>query len=104
MVGYQAQGTPGRALVDGARTIRLFGDDLEVAAQIHTVGGLSAHAGQRSLIEWYDQFEHRPALVLVHGEPQAQAALEGLIREELAAPVHVAQAGESFDLAKPIPF
>ena len=104
LVGYQAEGTPGRALVDGARTLRLFGEDLEVAAQIHTVGGLSAHAGQRALIDWYDRIEQRPALILVHGEPDAQTALQALIKEELVAPVHVAQPGECFDLAKPIPF
>ena len=104
IVGYQAQGTPGRALVEGAATLRLSGNELKVRAQIHTIGGLSAHAGQRSLVNWYDQFEARPPLVLVHGEPDAQAALETLIREELMAPVHVARAGESFDLAKPIPF
>ncbi len=104
LVGYQAEGTPGRALVDGARTLRLFGEDLQVAAQIHTVGGLSAHAGQRALLDWYDQFEQRPALVLVHGEPDAQAALQALVRQELAAPVHVARPGERFDLARPIPF
>lgn len=104
VVGYQAEGTPGRALVEGASTLRMFGDDLKVRARTHTIGGLSAHAGQRSLVNWYDQFKERPALVLVHGEPNAQATLEAVIRQELAAPVHVARVGESFDLAKPIPF
>jgi metallo-beta-lactamase family protein len=104
LTGYQAEGTPGRRLVEGARTIRLFGETLSVRAQIHTIGGLSAHAGQSSLIRWYDQFKNRPPLVLVHGEPHAQSTLKDQISSELAAPVHVATQGESFDLFKPIPF
>jgi metallo-beta-lactamase family protein len=104
IVGYQAEGTTGRALVEGASTLRLFGDDLKVRAKVHTIGGLSAHAGQRSLVNWYDQINHRPPLVLVHGEAKAQEALKTLIQDKLAAPVHIASAGESFDLAKPVPF
>lgn len=104
IVGFQAQGTPGRALVNGTKTLRLFGEELPVRAKIHTIGGLSAHAGQRELVSWYDRFNERPPLVLVHGEPRAQETLQALIRDELAAPVHVAAEGEIFDLAKPIPF
>ena len=104
IVGYQARGTPGRQLVDGARRVRLFGDSIRVAAKIHTVGGLSAHAGQDALLRWYDQFHGRPPLVLVHGEPDAQQVLQSRIRDELAAPAHIAAAGESFDLMKPVPF
>jgi metallo-beta-lactamase family protein len=104
IVGYQAAGTPGRQIVEGATKLRLFGEELKINATIHTVGGLSAHAGQRALINWYDQFRERPPLVLVHGEPGAQAALKEIICSELAAPTHVAREGERFDLTKPIPF
>lgn len=104
VVGYQARGTPGRRLVDGAPRIRLFGETVRVAAKIHTVGGLSAHAGQAALMRWYDQFHERPPLILVHGEADAQRTLRDLLRREYAAPVHIAEAGEAFDLAKPIPF
>jgi metallo-beta-lactamase family protein len=71
---------------------------------VHTIGGLSAHAGQRALLNWYDQFRERPPLVLVHGEAAAQVALKELVQTELAAPVHIAQEGDRFDLRKPIPF
>jgi metallo-beta-lactamase family protein len=104
IVGFQAAGTPGRQLVDGARKLRIFGQDIPVRATIHTIGGLSAHAGQRELLDWYDQFEGRPPLVLVHGEPDAQAALASRIKEDYMAPVHIAAEGDSFDLSKPIPF
>jgi metallo-beta-lactamase family protein len=104
IIGYQAAGTTGRHLVEGGQTLRMFGDELPVRAQIHTIGGLSAHAGQRGLVNWYDQFKNRPPLVLVHGEPHAQATLRDLIHAELAAPVHVAAEGDLYDLSKPVPF
>ncbi len=104
IVGYQAAGTPGRRLVEGAKTLRLFGEEHPVRAKVHTIGGLSAHAGQRALINWYDQFRERPPLVLVHGEASAQEKLKALIQKELAAPVHIAQEGDSYNLLKPVPF
>jgi metallo-beta-lactamase family protein len=104
IIGYQAAGTPGRALVDGVKKLRLYGQELKVEAQIHTIGGLSAHAGQTGLINWYNHFQSRPPLVLVHGEPSAQATLRDKIRDEYAAPVHIAELGEVFDLGRPVPF
>ncbi len=104
IVGYQAEGTPGRALVEGAKTLRIFGETLPVRAKVHTIGGLSAHAGQSELVGWYDRITGRPPLVLVHGEHQAQQILQARIRDELAAPVHIAATGEVFDLSRPVPF
>jgi metallo-beta-lactamase family protein len=76
IVGFQARGTPGRALVDGAKQIRLFGEEKNVAATVHTIGGLSAHADQQGLLDWYGNFKGRPPLYLVHGEEEAMAALK----------------------------
>lgn len=75
IIGFQAIGSPGRALVDGARYIRLWGETIKVNAHIHTIGGLSAHADQQELIDWYQQFEGNPKVALVHGEPATIAAL-----------------------------
>jgi metallo-beta-lactamase family protein len=80
-VGYQAAGTLGRRLVDGAKWVRIHGRDQRVGARIHTVGGLSAHAGQNELMEWYGHFSPKPALALVHGEDRAREALAGEIGE-----------------------
>jgi len=77
IVGYQTMGTPGRALVDGAKHLRTVGEDITVNATIHTLGGFSAHAGQSQLIEWANHFKTpRPQLFLVHGEDEAKNALK----------------------------
>ncbi|MCW8925665.1 MAG: MBL fold metallo-hydrolase, partial [Xanthomonadales bacterium] len=76
IIGYQAFGTPGRALVDGAETFNVAGEKVAVKATIHTLGGFSAHAGQSQLLEWALQFnEPRPRLYLVHGDADAKMAL-----------------------------
>jgi metallo-beta-lactamase family protein len=73
--GFQARGTLGRVLVDGAKNIKIFGEEYVVKAGIETVGGLSAHAGQSGLLEWVSNFDPQPRTVLVHGEPKAQDAM-----------------------------
>ncbi len=82
IVGFQAQGTPGRALVDGAKKLRLLGEDIAVRARIHTLGGFSAHAGQSQLIAWAGPFRRAgPRLYLVHGEPDKMEALAARLHE-----------------------
>jgi len=98
IAGFQTQGTLGRMLVDGAKHIRLWGETIRVSADIHTIGGLSAHADQAGLIQWYSQFEHKPPVVLVHGEALAQQGLAERLRKALAAPVSIAQLGQKIDL------
>ncbi len=90
IVGYQAQGTLGRLLVDGAKHIRLWGETIRVKATVHTVGGLSAHADQSGLMDWYGHFKNRPPLVLVHGEADSMQVLAERIQTQLNAPVHKA--------------
>jgi len=74
-IGFQAQGTLGRLLVDGKKNVKMFGDEFKVRARIETIGGLSAHAGQTELIEWAAGFEDKPRLMLIHGEATALDAL-----------------------------
>jgi metallo-beta-lactamase family protein len=77
IVGYQAIGTPGRALVDGAKRLRVAGEDVVVNATIHTLGGFSAHAGQQQLLDWIGAFHKpKPHTYLIHGEPEAKKALQ----------------------------
>jgi metallo-beta-lactamase family protein len=84
IVGFQAQGTAGRALVDGAKKLPLLGESIAVKAHVHTLGGFSAHAGQKELVEWAGRFKTpRPQLYLVHGEIDAMQALRDKIRSNL---------------------
>lgn len=81
-VGFQAVGTPGRRLVDGATNMRIVGEDIKVRAQIHTLGGFSAHASQTQLIQWLNGFtKKRPKLFLVHGEETAKLTLQEAVKE-----------------------
>lgn len=97
-VGYQGNGTLGRRLVDGARWVRIYRKDFRVNAKIHTVGGLSAHADQQGLMEWFGHFQPRPALVLVHGEDKAREALAGEIGERDGNEVMLARPGMMLDV------
>jgi metallo-beta-lactamase family protein len=100
IVGYQARGTLGRRLVEGAEYIRLWNESIKVNAKVHTVGGLSAHADQSGLIDWYAGFRNRPPVWLVHGEPHAQHALSNILRAKFDARVHIARYGEILDFSK----
>ncbi|RPE81303.1 MBL fold metallo-hydrolase [Vulcaniibacterium tengchongense] len=92
-VGYQAEGTLGRRLVDGARWVRIHGRDVRAAAQRHTVGGLSAHTDQRGLLDWYGAIAGHPPLALVHGEDRAREALAGEIGERFGVRAVLARPG-----------
>lgn len=80
IIGYQSQGTLGRRLVDGADMVRIYGEDVRVKAGIHTIGGLSAHAGQDELLAWYDAIPGRPPVYLVHGEERGRTGLAERLR------------------------
>jgi metallo-beta-lactamase family protein len=101
IVGYQAEGTVGRQLVDGHAYVRLWGEPVRVAASVHTIGGMSAHADQRGLMEWYGAFASRPPVCLVHGEGGARAALAAHLREAYGADVHLPEPGTVLDLHDP---
>jgi metallo-beta-lactamase family protein len=84
ITGFQAAGTLGRRLVDGARVVRIFGQQVPVRAGIHTIGGLSAHADQAALLGWLKHFRRPPVRTfVVHGEPMAADAFATAIREQL---------------------
>lgn len=92
-VGYQAEGTLGRRLVNGAPWVRLFGEDHRVNAQCHTVGGLSAHTDQAGLLEWYGAIPGHPPVALVHGEELAREALAGEMRERFGISAELVRSG-----------
>jgi len=97
-VGYQAQGTTGRRIVDGAKWVRIHGHDVRVGAHVHTVGGLSAHTDQHGLMDWYGQFAGHPPLALVHGEDRAREALAGEIGEKYGVTATLAHPGLTLEV------
>lgn len=98
IVGFQARGTTGRELVDGARKIRMWGKDYDVNAAVHTIGGLSAHADQEDLCRWFAAIGGSPSCALVHGEPLAAEALAACIIEQTAARVITPKYRQKIDL------
>lgn len=98
IVGFQARGTTGRALIDGAHNINLWGENVVVNAKIHNISGLSAHADQEGLIKWYQQFSDTPQLCLVHGEEEAQKILADKIKEKTNVSVMIPHYGETLNL------
>lgn len=88
IVGFAAVGTLARQIVDGAKRVTIFGEDYPVLAQIHTIGGFSAHAGQAELIAWQRQTGHPACTYLVHGEPASMAVLASrLTSSQVVMPV-----------------
>jgi len=98
IVGFQARGTLGRSLVDGAHHIRLWGEAIQVRAQVHTIGGLSAHADQQGLLDWYGHFKDRPPVALVHGEPEAMDSLGAQIKSQFGTKVTMAEFRQTLEL------
>ncbi len=100
ITGFQAAGTLGRRLVDGARNVRIFGQPVPVRARIVTTGGLSAHADQAALLGWLRNFRHPPRRTfVVHGEPAAADALATALRRDFGWPdVEVPAYGSEWSL------
>lgn len=100
MVSYQAVGTLGRRLVDGAKVVRIHGESVRVEAEIHSIEGFSAHADQEELMDWVKAFPAPPRRIyLVHGERSAQEVLAGRIRDELGLEVFIPSLDQTVELA-----
>ena len=82
IVGYQGHGSLGRRLVEGEKAVRIHGEEVAVEAQVHTLGGFSAHAGQKDLLAWFDALApSKPRVILTHGEDGPRQTLAGLIQQ-----------------------
>ncbi|MGH8616740.1 MAG: MBL fold metallo-hydrolase RNA specificity domain-containing protein [Burkholderiales bacterium] len=100
-VGFQAFGTLGRRIVDGAKSVRMFGEAHPVRAKVFTINGLSAHADQAALLGWLDGFRRPPAQTwMVHGEALPARVLCDRVRQR-GWNAHVAQPGQTIDLDQP---
>jgi metallo-beta-lactamase family protein len=89
-VGYQAAGTRGRQLLEGAETVKIHGQLVPVAARIERIDSMSAHADAGEIMQWLRGFRRAPGMTyLVHGEPPAQEALKARIERELGWQVRI---------------
>lgn len=98
-VGYQAVGTTGRAIVDGASAVKLFGEEIEVHAEIVILEGISGHADQKGLLNWLDAFDKVPERIFVtHGDAEVSVAFGEMLRERYRTRVSVPKYSELYDL------
>lgn len=99
-VGYQAAGTLGRALVEGASTVKLFGEEIHVQAHIQVLAGVSGHADENGLMAWARAFGNRPEqFFVVHGEDQTAAGFALRLENELGCPAMAPFSGTVYDLS-----
>ncbi|MCE5195314.1 MAG: MBL fold metallo-hydrolase [Nitrospiraceae bacterium] len=96
--GFQAKGTLGRKIVDGSRVVPVLGENIAVRARIYTLGGFSAHADQKELLEWLEEFKDHPEIFVVHGEEETALKFAELIKERFGFKTHVPDKGEIFEL------
>lgn len=98
-VGYQANGTLGRKLKDGATKVKLLGEEVAVKAEIHSIDGFSAHADQQDLINWISSFKKKPKKIfIVHGEEESSIPFARLINEELNIQAIIPNMGYAFEV------
>jgi metallo-beta-lactamase family protein len=99
LVGYQAEGTRGRLLQDGAKDVKMLGEVIPVRAKIKVLDGFSAHADQGEILRWLRTFKKPPRMTyIVHGEPPASNMLAEVIREQLKWKVEVAKHQQAVSL------
>jgi metallo-beta-lactamase family protein len=95
IVGYQSRESLGRRLVEGNKLVSIHGEKIAVAAQVHTLGGFSAHAGQTDLLHWFSALAPgRPRVVLTHGEEEPRAALAKKIQQQFKLPSKLPKMGD----------
>jgi metallo-beta-lactamase family protein len=98
-VGFQAQGTLGRKIVEGDKKVRIFGEEIAVKARIYTIGGLSAHADRDELLDWLRKFKKKPGRVfVVHGEEDTALSFAETIRCQLNLDTYVPSSLEDIQI------
>ena len=102
-VGYQAPGTLGYSIVNGAKTVKIFGEEIAVNARIEYIEGYSGHADQEGLMNFIYSFITKPKhIFLVHGEEEAQDILKEKVEQETGIPVTIPEFGETYEISDKI--
>lgn len=98
-VGYQAEGTLGRRLLDGEKNVKILGEDIKVEAEIYNLEGFSGHADQNVLMDWLNKFEQKPKKIfVVHGEKDSSEEFAELIETKLSVETIVPNLGDGFKI------
>jgi metallo-beta-lactamase family protein len=97
-VGFQGYGTLGRKIVDGARSVKLLGENVAVRASTYTINGFSAHADREGLIKWLSAFANSPEVFIVHGEEDVALSFSGLVSEKFGFKTHVPRKGNAYKI------
>ncbi len=97
--GYQAEGTLGRRLLEGAKRVNIFGETVLVKAKVTKISGISAHADQKALVQWISEFTPSPSLIFLnHGDVDSTGALSGLVEGKTGVKPILPKIGDSFTL------
>lgn len=100
-VGYQAEGTLGRILLEGAKKVKLLGEEIDVQLEIYDLGGFSGHGDQKTLLNWIDNFKTKPKKIfLVHGEEKPANTLSSLIEEKFNIETIIPNINDKFNIEK----
>lgn len=95
-VGYQANGTLGRRIKEGEKVVKIFGEEIQVNAEIHSLEGFSGHADKEGILQWIKSFKSKPQKIfVVHGEEEATEEISRKIKEELNIVTYIPELGES---------
>lgn len=97
-VGYQAVGTLGREIVDGAEWINIYNEDIIVKASIHTINGFSAHADQEGILKWISKIKNLKKVFLIHGEKESQTHFKEVLKKELNIDAYIVAFKEKIEL------
>lgn len=98
-IGYQAEGTLGRRIADGAKKVNIYGEEISVKAQIETIDGFSGHADKAGLLEWLGSFQKKPHKVfLVHGDNESLESLSASIKEKYSIDTEIPELGDLFEI------
>lgn len=98
-VGYQANGTLGRRIKEGEKVVKIFGEEIQVNAEIHSLEGFSGHADKEGILQWIKSFKSKPQKIfVVHGEEEATEEISRKIKEELNIVTYIPELGESLSI------
>jgi metallo-beta-lactamase family protein len=97
-VGYQTKGTLGRAIIDGAKTVKIYGEEIAVKAKIYTINGFSSHADQKTLLSWLQNIKNLKNVFIIHGDKEVMQIFKEKIDNQLNVKSHIVKRGEGIHI------